>query len=64
MVDPCHKKEKAVLASLLSPMGRDTTPDEVAGLISFLASKESGMITGSCFILKSSFLFDMTDVLL
>ncbi|KAF8886664.1 hypothetical protein CPB84DRAFT_1850017 [Gymnopilus junonius] len=28
------------------PLGRDTTPDEIAGLVSYLVSKDAAMVTG------------------
>jgi NAD(P)-dependent dehydrogenase (short-subunit alcohol dehydrogenase family) len=37
----------AALATMVPPTGRDTKPEEVASLVSFLVSKEASMITGT-----------------
>jgi len=40
------------------PLGRDTTPEEIAGLVSYLASKDGAMITGQSVSINGGAFFD------
>jgi len=40
------------------PLGRDSTPDEIAGLVSYLVSKDAAMITGQSVSINGGMFFD------
>ncbi|KDR66235.1 hypothetical protein GALMADRAFT_131069 [Galerina marginata CBS 339.88] len=40
------------------PLGRESTPEEIAGLVSYLVSKDAAMITGQCVSINGGMFFD------
>jgi len=55
---PNKEQADAALATTLSRIGRDSTPDDVADLVSFLVSKEASMITGQSISINGGMYFD------
>lgn len=55
---PDKEGADAALATMVPPTGRDTKPEEVASLVSFLVSKEASMITGQTISINGGMYFD------
>ncbi|KAF8198509.1 NAD-binding protein [Pholiota molesta] len=57
-VDTDMKKEHQEFISNNKWQGYETSPDEIAGLVSYLVSKEAGPITGQCIHINKGMYFD------
>lgn len=49
---------KDLLVKQISPVGKNATPEDIAGLVSYLVSKESQMVTGQTVSINGGLYFD------